>query len=140
MKYESSIKTFTDLNTWQEAHKLVLAVYKLTREFPDEEKFGLTNQIRRAVVSISSNIAEGFSRDSYLDKKHFYVMAHGSLTEVQNQLLIAKDVGYISLEDFKQTSNQSVVVHKLLSGLIKSTKSHNSLSMIHNSATERSIS
>lgn len=75
------IKSFTDLNVWKEGHKLVLQVYKLTKEFPKEELFGLTNQIRRAAVSITSNIAEGFSRHSYKEKLQFYSTALGSLTE-----------------------------------------------------------
>lgn len=92
----SKIKSFTDLNTWKEAHKLVLLIYKITKQFPHEEQFGLTNQIRRAVVSITSNIAEGFSRSSYKEKSQFYSISLGSLTEVQNQLLIARDLKYIT--------------------------------------------
>jgi len=140
---EARIKSFTDLSTWQEAHKLVLAVYSLVKHFPKDEQFGLTSQIKRASVSITSNIAEGFSRETFSDKKHFYVMAHGSLTEVQNQILLAKDVKYISLEDFKQIADQSVIVSKLLSGLIRSTKnkanSQASSFKTQASATERSM-
>ena len=72
--------------------------------------------------SLTSNIAEGFSRLSYNDKAHFYTMAHGSLTEAQNQLIVARDVKYITTDRFDQIAQQSVVVHKLLTGLIKSTK------------------
>lgn len=122
MNYESSIKTFTDLTTWQEGHKLVLMIYEITAKFPSSEQFGLVSQMRRAAVSITSNIAEGFSRDSYADKKHFYIMSHGSLTELQNQLLIARDVKYMLEAVFKKLADQAVVVHKLLTGLIKSTK------------------
>lgn len=123
---QGKIKSFTDLHAWQEAHKLVLITYKLTKKFPKEEAFGLTSQIRRAVVSITSNIAEGFSRQSYKEKLQFYSMAQGSLTEYQNQLLIAKDVRFISPEEFRETANQTIKVHKIMSGLIKSTKSHDS--------------
>ena len=121
------IKSFTDLNAWKESHRLVLMVYKTTKDFPSDERFGLSNQLRRAVVSISSNIAEGFSRRSQEDKNHFYFMAQGSNTEVQNQLLIARDVGYINKDNFKENANQTVVVNKLINGLIKSskTKIHN---------------
>ncbi len=122
MEHEVSIKSFTDLDTWKQGHILVLRVYELTRLFPKEEQFGLTNQLRRAVVSVTSNIAEGFSRLSYNDKAHFYTMAHGSLTEAQNQLIVARDVKYITSDRFDQIAQQSVVVHKLLTGLIKSTK------------------
>ena len=122
MEHEVSINSFTDLDTWKQGHILVLRVYELTRLFPKEEQFGLTNQLRRAVVSVTSNIAEGFSRLSYNDKAHFYTMAHGSLTEAQNQLIVARDVKYITTDRFDQIAQQSVVVHKLLTGLIKSTK------------------
>lgn len=122
MNKESRIRNFTDLNTWQEAHKLVILVYNLTKTFPKEELYGLASQIKRAVVSISSNIAEGFGRQSFQEKVHFFVIGHGSLTGVQNQLLVARDVGYINQTIFENIYGQSVVVHKLLNGLIKSTK------------------
>src|SRR3989344_7552858 len=118
----NKIKSFTDLNTWKEAHRLALMVYKVTKEFPKEELFGLVMQLRRAVVSVTSNIAEGFSRNSYKEKLQFYSMALGSLTEVQNQILIAKDINYISQEKFNETNEQIIVANKLLNGLIKSTK------------------
>jgi four helix bundle protein len=122
------ISSFTGLNAWKEGHKLVLVVYKLTKKFPKEEMFGLIIQLRRAAVSITSNIAEGFSRQSYKDKVHFYTMALGSLTELQNQLLISRDLKYIILDDFKSVAEQTVVASKILNGLIKSSKS-----IIHNS-------
>ncbi len=117
------IKSFTDLVAWKEAHKLVLMIYEKTKDFPKEEIFGLTNQIRRAVVSVSSNIAEGFSRNSSKEKTQFYFIALGSLTEVQNQLMIAKDVGYIEKDKFNSIAEQTVVASKLINGLIKSVGS-----------------
>lgn len=122
---QTKIRLFTDLNAWKEGHKLVIDVYGVTKIFPKEELFGLTNQLRRAVVSITSNIAEGFSRQSYKEKIQFYFMALGSLTEVQNQLLIAKDVGYLEIKDFKGIASQTVEVSKVINGLIKSLKSRN---------------
>lgn len=116
------IHSFTDLKAWQEGHKLVLMIYELTDKFPPKEQFSLTSQMRRAVVSVTSNIAEGFSRQSFRDKVHFYSMSHGSLTELQNQLIIAKDVRYLNKGDFKKIAAQAVSAHKLLSGLIKSSK------------------
>ena len=116
------IKNFTDLNTWKEAHRLVLAVYKITQNFPREELFGLTSQIRRAAISITSNIAEGFSRKSYKEKSQFYSMALGSLTEVQNQTIIARDLGYIAEKVFKEIEELVIIVSKLLNGLIKKSK------------------
>lgn len=121
------IKSFTDLHAWKEGHKLVLMIYETTKRFPKEELFGLTSQMRRCSVSITSNIAEGFSRRSYAEKAQFYSIAHGSLTELQNQLLIAKDVSFLAKERFDTIAEQSVKSHKILSGLIKHSKSiHNS--------------
>jgi four helix bundle protein len=118
------IQSFTDLIAWQEAHKLVLQVYKQTKKFPKEELFALVSQMRRAVISISSNIAEGFSRKTIKDKNNFYSMAQGSLTELQNQLLASRDIGYMDQESFCKIADQTVVVHKLINGLLKSSMSY----------------
>ncbi len=114
------IKSFTDLVAWQEGHKLVLYIYRITNSFPSKETFGLTAQMRRCVVSITSNVAEGFSRRTAKDKIQFYTMAQGSLTELQNQLLIARDVGYIENEEFQKLAAQTIIINKLLNGLKKS--------------------
>ncbi len=113
----AKIKSFTDLNAWKESHKLVLMIYKETENFPKSEMFGLTNQIRRAAVSVVSNIAEGFSRLTVKDKCHFYSMSHGSLTELQSQLLIARDLNFLDKKVFDDIARQTVEVAKLLSGL-----------------------
>lgn len=126
MNNGNKIQSFTDLNAWKESHKLVLMIYEITKKFPKEEMFGLTNQLRRAAVSITSNIAEGFSRQSYKEKTHFYSTSLGSTTEVQNQILIARDVKYIDNREFQKMAEQTIVVHKLINGLIKSSKNHNS--------------
>ena len=117
------ITTFTDLNAWKQGHRLALEVYRLTSSFPKEELYSLVDQLRRAAVSITSNIAEGFSRQSYKEKVQFYSTAMGSATEVQSQLLLARDLGYINTEQFNQISEIELTAHKLLSGLIKSSKS-----------------
>jgi len=104
----TKISSFTDLNTWKEAHKLVLQIYILTKKFPKEEAYSLTDQIRRCTVSISSNIAEGFSRQSKKEKLQFYYTSKGSLTELQNQILIARDVGYINKEEFSNSQNSNI--------------------------------
>lgn len=121
---ESKIKFFTDLDVWKEGHKLVIEIYRMSKKFPKSEMFGLTDQMRRAAVSITSNIAEGFGRDSYKEKTHFYSIASGSLTEVQNQLIIAKDVGYINDQEFVKIINQSDMVSRICRGLIKSTRNY----------------
>jgi len=124
MNQESrKIKSFTDLNAWKEGHKMVLEIYKITQKFPKEEIFGLTNQLRRAAVSFTSNIAEGFSRNSYKEKVQFYSMALGSLTEVQNQLLITKDISYITKDEFYKIADITVNANKITNGLIKKSKS-----------------
>lgn len=116
----SKIQSFTDLKAWQESHKLVVLVYVIVKKFPTSEAFGLKSQMQRAAVSITSNIAEGFSRSSIADKKHFYVVAKGSLTELQNQLLVARDVGYITQEQFHKAAVQSKAALQLLIGLTNS--------------------
>jgi len=119
---KQKIKSFTDLNAWKEGHKLVLMIYQITKSFPKEELFGLTSQLRRCAISITSNIAEGFSRRSYKEKIQFYHISQGSVTELQNQLLIARDVKYISADSFTEIADESVVVHKIINGLIKKSK------------------
>lgn len=115
-----AIKNFTDLKSWQEAHKLVISIYKLTKSFPEDEKFGLTSQMRRASVSITSNIAEGFGRRNPGEKIQFYSMSQASASEVQNQLLLARDLGYSDKPTIDDINGQLVVAHKLLTGLIRS--------------------
>lgn len=119
---EKGVRSFEDLLAWQAARLLAKQVYVLTSEFPKEEQFGITNQLRRAATSIPANIAEGFSRQTIADKTHFYSIALGSLTEVQSFLFTAMDVSYISDEQREKIHNQSVRAHKLLTGLIKSTR------------------
>jgi len=125
---KGKISNFTDLTAWKEGHKLVLMIYKVTGSFPKEEVFSLVVQMRRCVISITSNIAEGFSRQSYKEKLQFYSISLGSVTELQNQLLIAKDVKYISSKKYQEILEQSIKVHKILNGLIRSSKT-----VIHNS-------
>lgn len=117
------IKEFTDLNTWRQGHELVLMIYKITRGFPPQETYSLIDQMRRAAASITSNIAEGFGRQTYKEKVQFYYQAQGSLTELKNQTLIAKDVGYLDDINFNKLSSQIATTHRLLQGLIKKSKS-----------------
>lgn len=126
MNNGSKIQSFTDLNTWKEGHRLVLMIYEITRSFPKEELFGLVNQLRRAGVSVTSNIAEGFSRQSYKEKTQFYSVSLGSVTEVQDQILVARDIKYLDESQFQKIAQQTILVHKLINGLIKGSKSHNS--------------
>lgn len=123
MLQKNKIKSFTDLEAWKKGHELVLMIYKETKTFPADERFGLVDQLRRAVVSVTSNIAEGFSRKSKKEKIQFFHVALGSLTEVQNQLLIARDLSYINDEIFQVIAQQTILSNKLLNGLIKSAGS-----------------
>ncbi|KKQ76019.1 MAG: 23S ribosomal protein [Candidatus Woesebacteria bacterium GW2011_GWA1_38_8] len=116
-----AIKKFTDLDAWKEEHKLTILVYKYTEMFPKSETFGLTSQIRRAVVSIESCIAEGFSRYHYKDRLNFYFDSRGSLAEVQTQSIVAKDLGYLSEDRFTEIAAQSDKVGIILGGLVRST-------------------
>lgn len=115
----SKIRSFTDLIAWQKGHVFVIQIYRLTREFPREEMFGLTSQLRRSAVSITANIAEGFVRRSYKEKIQFYLIAQSSLAESQNHLLIGHDLGYIKDDLFKKIYADSHEINKIIQGLIK---------------------
>jgi len=108
---------------WKEGHKLVLMIYTITKQFPKEETYSLIDQMRRAAASITANIAEGFGRQTYKEKAQFYYMAQGSLIELKNFILIAKDIRYFSKDDFQAVVDQANLTHKLLQGFIQKTKS-----------------
>lgn len=114
------ITSFTDLKVWQAGHELVLNVYDVCSQFPKEEIYGLTSQLKRASVSITSNIAEGFGRSSAKDKKHFWIIADGSCYEVKNQLIIARDLQFISESEYTELLHKADTTHKLLHGLLRS--------------------
>jgi len=118
------IRSFKDLIGWQKGHELVLSVYKVTSDFSDQEKYALVNQIRRAVVSITSNIDEGFGRNTSKDKSHFYAIAKGSVMELQSQMLIAKDLKYMGDKDLKEIEIKCIEVSRIISGLRKSAVDH----------------
>lgn len=122
MNTDNKLKSFTDLIAWQKGHLLVLSIYKITKSFPREELYSLVDQMRRCVVSITSNIAEGFNRQGGKEKIQFYYTALASCTELQNQLLVAKDVDYLPKEKFSELANLTIEVNKLLNGLIRSIK------------------
>ena len=116
---KTKIQNFTDLEAWKVAHKLVIGIYKLTQKYPHGEQFGIVNQMRRAAVSITSNIAEGFSRMSLKEKAQFYAIAKGSLTEIENQLIISRDIRYMSAEDFERIESEVRQTNRLITGLLK---------------------
>ncbi len=120
---QKKIRTFKDLDVWKQAHSLVIKVYIITKDFPKEEQYGLVSQMRRAAVSVTSNIAEGFVRNSYKEKAHFYNMSKGSLAELQDQLLISKDVMYLSEEKYNAIELDLIRVQMILSKFIQKTES-----------------
>ena len=113
------------LVAYQKAKEVVKMTYKLIKKFPSEERYGMSDQLRRASVSITSNIAEGINRYSAKDKAHFIEMAYGSLMEVSSQFEIAEDLKYINIEDRSNIDILISDVARLLSGLQKSYKQIN---------------
>jgi four helix bundle protein len=112
------IESFEDLTVWNKSHRLAVEVYKLTKAFPSDERFGLTSQMRRAAVSIPANICEGFKKRSPRDKCNFYNIAQGSLEELRYYFILSKDLQYISKnEELLSESNE---IGRMLTGLIKS--------------------
>lgn len=114
------ISSFQDLEVWREAHRLILMVYHMTKEFPNEEKFGLVTQMRRAAVSMPANIAEGFKRRGIQDKIRFYNTAESSLEELKYYFVLSKDLGYIPSNDDLMAHAETI--GRLLHGLIVSTE------------------
>jgi len=101
-----TIRSFKDLRTWQEAHKLCVDVYRVTSKFPRNEIYGLTSQMRRAAVSVASNIAEGMGRNSTNDRIRFFIMSRGSTQELLSQLELAKDLGFLKLFPYSQLTSR----------------------------------
>ena len=113
------ITSFTDLRVWQEGHGVVLSIHDACSRFPKEELHGLTSQLKRASASIASNIAEGFGRSSTKVNKHFWIIADGSCYEVKNQLIIAKDLQFITKLEYKELLHKANSTYKLLYGLLR---------------------
>ena len=113
------IRDYRDLIVWKEAMELAELVYSVTRSFPREEAFGLTSQIRRAAVSIPSNIAEGDERDTKKDSVRFLYIAKGSLAELRTQLEIARDIGALDAASFAQLEVTCAEIGRMLGSLIK---------------------
>jgi len=113
------MRNYRDLFVWQKSMALVTEVYSITRLFPKEELYGLASQIRRSAVSIPSNIAEGYGRYSTNDYTRFLQIAIGSLYELQTQLEICLNLGYLSKDTFEKIYEQSREIERMLSSLIK---------------------
>src|SRR3990167_6948793 len=120
---EPEIKSHKDLIVWQKAVSLSLLVYRLTKDFPQREVYALSSQMRRAAVSIASNIAEGMSRRTRKDFQHFLHMAYGSAAELETQLLIAKQLSFCSESQFQENNSLLSEVSKMLRAMIQKLES-----------------
>ncbi len=116
------MKTYKDLLVWQKAMSFVTKIYETTRSFPKEESYGLTSQIRRCAISIPSNIAEGFGRNSKNEFVRFLQIAMGSLFEIQTQLEISTNLEYLKKIEFKEIYSQSREIERMVSSLIKTIR------------------
>lgn len=115
-------KSFFDLEVWKKAHEFVIEVYKISQSFPQSELFGITNQLRRAAISIPANIAEGFRRIGKADKIRFYNIAQSSLEEARYYVFLAHELGYT--EDISKLKNMAEEVSKMLDAYIKQIKTN----------------
>ena len=115
---DNKITSYRDLIVWQRAKDFVIALYRSTEQFPKHELFGLTSQIRRAAVSIPSNIAEGFNRRTKKEQVQFLRVAYGSGAEVETQLIIAKELGYLEDKEYNILKEALDEVMKMLNTLI----------------------
>lgn len=118
----TSIKTFKDLKVWEYSMNLAKKVYNATDKFPNEERFGITDQIRRSAVSIPSNIAEGFGRGFSHDRIRFLFIARGSCCELETQIMLAYKLSYLKESEQKQLLDETLEITKMINGLIQSTK------------------
>ena len=116
-------ESYRDLIAWRKAMELVTEIYGSTRAFPQDERYGLTNQLRRAAVSVPSNIAEGQARFSRKEFHHFLSHARGSLVEIETQLMIAQNLEYLPAKQVKSLLDHTAELGRVLNGLIASIKS-----------------
>ncbi|MBN1621855.1 MAG: four helix bundle protein [Endomicrobiales bacterium] len=116
------INSFKQLKVWQQGIELVKDIYKISKAFPKEELFGLTSQIKRASISVPSNIAEGFKRNNRNEFAQFLRIALGSLGEVETQIIIAKELNFITKEESEEILKKIDILHKMLIALFNKTK------------------
>ncbi|HXN49868.1 MAG TPA: four helix bundle protein [Bryobacteraceae bacterium] len=116
------MKDFHDLKVWSKAHALTLAIYAATASFPRSERFGLTDQMRRACTSIATNIAEGCGREGEAELRHFLSIARGSASELEYHLLLARDLNYLTPTDHERLSNEITQIKRMLTVFIQKLK------------------
>ena len=119
---KKKLQSFKDLNVWQKSSDLAVLVYKITDKFPKSELYGLTNQMRRAAISVSSNIAEGFKRNHKKEKLQFYNVAYSSTAELESQIEISYKLKYLTIEDYQNVLSLIIEIAKMTDGLIKSIR------------------
>ncbi|MCA9889215.1 MAG: four helix bundle protein [Anaerolineae bacterium] len=117
------MQDFKKLIVWQKSHQLTLEIYKLTGEFPKQEAFGLTSQMRRAAASVPTNIAEGSGRGTSSELARFLDIASGSICELEYQLILAHDLKYIALSSYEKIDNDLQEVKRMLAGFIRTIRS-----------------
>ncbi len=120
---DKKITKFEDMPVWNDALEYAVSIYDLTKRFPKEELYSLTNQIRRSASSVSANISEGFGRPTKKDKSHFYSIAYGSLLETKNFIYLAKRLNYIDADEENRLINDSVKLQKQINAIISFLKS-----------------
>jgi len=120
------LKSYKDLKVWQKAYQLCITIYKITKHFPQDERYGLTSQIRRAAVSVPSNIAEGYGRKTTPEYIQSLYIAYGSHCELETQIMLSKDLGYIKPDDFRALQKDIEEVERMLKALIKSLQNKHS--------------
>lgn len=116
------MKDFRKLGVWEKSHQLALEIYKITQKFPASEQYGLISQMRRAGVSIPTNIAEGCGRDSDAELKRFLFIALGSASELEYQLLLSHDLQFLDSPSYQHLTNQVTEIKRMLASLIKKLK------------------
>lgn len=119
------MKDFRTLKVWEKAHRLTLRIYKVTKAFPKNERYGLVSQIRRASVSIPANIAEGCGRDGDAEFARFLQIAMGSASELEYHLLLSRDLSYIQTSDYETLDDQVVEIKRMLTGFLKTLRANN---------------
>jgi len=114
------LKNYKELNVWQKSYQFCLEIYRVTQKFPKEERYGITSQIRRAAVSVPSNIAEGYGRKTTKEYIQFLYIAYGSNCELETQILLSGDLGYIETDKLEILRDGVEEVERMLKALIKS--------------------
>lgn len=120
------LKNYKELKVWQKAYEICIGIYKVTKNFPNEEKYGLTSQIRRASVSVPSNIADGYGRKTTSEYIQALYIAYGSLCELETQILLSGDLGYITNENLNKLHKNIEENKRMLKALIKSLENKHS--------------